>query len=479
MRKIQTVVAALLVLGMAITLTGCEQAQASVAAKIDWRPCPEAPPNHRAQCGFIEVPVDWATGQGRVRLRVARLSAADPAKRIGVLMFNPGGPGTGAAGYLTRPEHATQYLGKSILDRFDVVGVDPRGVAGSQAIGCALPAHDPAVDRFPTDAAALSTLTEANAAFASSCRDRSGPLFEHLDTESVARDLDEVRAALGEEQISFLGVSYGTMLGQAYAELFPQRLRALALDGVVDRSRSASQFVIDDAKAVQDGIDQFTRWCAAETSCGLDVPEVLEAVLALADRGELNAASTAVPTRDVQMGVNAYLQSPLLYPELAKALRAAQEGDGTALHSAGMHTDPAAYRMYRSIICQDVDTSDFTARLPELGRLVQKLAPTLRGYSEFWDIASGCAGWPIAARWQPHSWANSPGLPPTLLVSGAHDVATPRSWAKNTHRQLPNSMLLRWDGDGHSAWQINNKCATDATVDYLITRELPTKSTVC
>jgi pimeloyl-ACP methyl ester carboxylesterase len=185
-------------------------------------------------------------------------------------------------------------------------------------------------------------------------------------------------------------------------------------------------------------------------SCGLDVPTVLPEVLAMADRGEVEAATT----REVQMGVNAYLQSPLLYPRLAEALKAARQGDGTALSGAGMHADPVAYGMYRSIICEDVGT----ANLPELGRRVRAVAPALRGYSEFWDIASGCAGWPVPVRWRPHPWTGSAELPPTLLVSGAHDVATPRSWAENTRRQLPNSMLLRWDGAGHSAWQINNRC---------------------
>jgi pimeloyl-ACP methyl ester carboxylesterase len=237
---------------VAISLTAWSPAQA--APTIDWASCAEAPAGHPVQCATVAVPDDWVSGRGRVNLRVARLSAADPARRIGVLMFNPGGPGTGAAGYLTRPDYAEQYFGKAILDRFDVVGVDPRGVAGSQAVECELPARDPGVDRFPDDGAGVAALVRANRAFVRSCR---GP--EHLDTVSVARDLDAVRAALGERQISFLGVSYGTMVGRAYAEVFPGRLRALALDAIVDRSLSADRFVIDDAMAVQDGVDQFAR----------------------------------------------------------------------------------------------------------------------------------------------------------------------------------------------------------------------------
>nr|WP_042197954.1 alpha/beta hydrolase [Kibdelosporangium sp. MJ126-NF4]CTQ90152.1 putative proteinase [Kibdelosporangium sp. MJ126-NF4] len=466
---------ALLAITLVVTAATCAQAQAH--ASVEWRRCAEAPRDHPVRCATIDVPVDWSTGRGQVTLRVARLPAADPARRIGALMFNPGGPGGGAAGYLTSPEYARQYIGQSILDRFDVIGVDPRGVAGSEPVGCALPAHDPAVNRFPADDAGVRDLVEANEAFATSCRDRSGPLAEHLDTLSVVRDMDTVRALLGEEQISLLGVSYGTMLGRTYAEQFPRRLRALVLDGIVDQSLRADQLAIDDARAVQDSVNQFGRWCAGQPECGLDVPRVLASVQDTADRGELRAGDVVVTAREVQMGVNAFLQTPLAYPDLATALRAAQEGDGTELRHAGLHDDPRGYQIYRSIICQDIDTRDIPARLPELGRQARAEGPDLRGYSEFWDILAGCVGWPVPAKWQPHPWPDTSRLPPTLLVSGAHDVATPRPWAENTHRQVPNSALLRWDGDGHTAWPVHSACANAAIVDYLVTGKLPAPGT--
>ncbi|MEV4759064.1 alpha/beta hydrolase [Micromonospora sp. NPDC049559] len=427
----------------------------------------------------MTAPLDWSTGQGRVDLRVARLPAADPEKRIGVLMFNPGGPGNGAVGYVTSPVYAEQYFGREILDRFDVVAVDPRGVAGSQGLSCGLPAYDPAVNRFPVDRRGLDVLVGANAQFAESCRELSGPLAEHLDTLSVARDLDLVRGRLGEPKISFLGVSYGTMVGRAYGELFPRRLRALALDAVVDRSLSARQLVLDGAGAVQDGVERFAGWCATQ-GCGLDVRAALTQILALADRGGLRSDGQPVSAYEVQLGVNAYLQTPLAYPDLVNALSAAQRGEGTGLRAVGMQENQAMYGMYRAIICQDIGT-DFVGRLPETGLQLRENAPALRGYSEFWDIASGCAGWPVPPRWQPHPWPASAAsaLPPTLLLSGTHDVATPPAWAERVHRQLPGSVLLRWDGDGHSAWQLNSRCATDATVRYLVTLAPPADGTVC
>ncbi|TCP54960.1 alpha/beta hydrolase family protein [Tamaricihabitans halophyticus] len=471
--------AALVVLVVAGLITGAAPAGGNQPAEPEWRACPGAPEGHPVQCATVDVPRNWETGEGKVGLQVSRLSAADPDKRIGVLMFNPGGPGTGAAGYLASPQIAEQYFGQEILERFDVVGVDPRGVAGSEAIDCAKPAYDPAINRFPADAAEVTALTEANAEFAESCVERSGELVANLDTESVARDLDAVREALGEQQISFLGISYGSMLGRSYAELFPYRLRALALDAVVDRALPASQLALDGARAVQDGIEHFARWCADNDSCELDARASIDEVQTLAERGELPAGDRKLTIRDVQLGVNGFLQSPTAYPDFTKALKAARDGDGTALSEMGMHTDPAAYRMYRSIICQDVNASNLAGGLPALGHAAQRVGPTLRGFSEFWDIASGCVGWPQEASWQPTPWQRAGELPPTLLVSGAHDVATPRSWAEQVDRQLPNSALVRWDGAGHAGWQLHSECATEATVDYLITRELPDEETTC
>lgn len=204
-----------------------------------------------------------------------------------------------------------------------------------------------------------------------------------------------------------------------------------------------NRLVVDDAAAVQDGVEHFASWCMADSSCGLDVLAALRAVLASADRGELLADGRLVTAYQVAAGVNAQLQSPLLYPALATALKAALSLDASGL--VGLGLDPLGHAMYRSIICQDLNARAFTAQLPSLGRRVQR--------------------------------AGHLDLPPTLLLSGAHDVATPRVWAERTRRQLPNSTLLRWSEAGHSAWQLNSECATEATIAYLITVRPP--ATTC
>ncbi|SDM88532.1 alpha/beta hydrolase [Allokutzneria albata] len=460
----RTTAAALLALGVALTAVPAP-GSAKAAPALDWKPCTEGA---TAQCSTLTVPLDRANSSGKIELAVSRAPARDPGRRLGVLMFNPGGPGTGTADLVANQPQT--FFPTEILDRFDVIGVDFRGTGKSTPVQCALPAHDPLVDRFPTIAPGVAKLVGSNAAFAESCVAKTGPVMAHLDTATIARDLDALREALGEKQISYLGISYGTMLGQAYAELFPHRLRALALDGVVDRSLPTAQLLRDNAEATRDGWTYFVDWCAREASCALhgkDVRQVLRDVLARADRGELKDGDKAVTAREVQANVTASLNLAGLLPALAKGLLAASTGDGTQV-SKGMFSLPS-YASYRSIICQDVPAR---FDLPAAVRESRALNPDLGGYSEFWDIASGCVGWTQPTRWHPHPWRAAPRS--TLLVSGEHDVATPRVWAENAHRQIPGSHLLTWRGLGHSTWTGNNRCAHLAIRNYLLTLAAPT-----
>jgi pimeloyl-ACP methyl ester carboxylesterase len=415
---------------------------------------------------------------GRVDVRVAVRPARDPGRRVGLLMFNPGGPGAGAADIVARSDWASFYFPPGLLDRFDIVGVDPRGVPGSASVSCTRPAHDPAVSRFPYTRDGVRRLTRANASFARSCRDATGALAAHLDTETVARDFDAVRAALGEPRVSLLGISYGTMLAQAYAERYPDRLRAVVLDGVVDRSLPAARLVLDGAAAVQDGLTRFAARCRASADCALkdrDLPAELNLLYDRAGRGEVRALGRNVTAEELRLAVNDGLNSPLADTALATGIRdAADHGDASTLAALARYTTPD-YARYRAIICQDVPRARPGA-LIRLGRAAARRGPRLRGTSEFWDIVSGCAGWPEPVRWTPHGWRVPPAVTP-LILSGAHDVATPRAWAESVHRRLPGSVLVRWDGDGHAALPMHNRCAMRAAVAYLTDLTRPAATT--
>ncbi|MGW3495655.1 alpha/beta fold hydrolase [Streptomyces sp. NPDC001020] len=366
-----------------------------------------------------------------------------------------------------------QFFPPRLRDRFDIVAVEPRG------IGVNPPLNRPSmnarsVSRFPADRSAAAALVRGNRKFGVACAQGSGPLFAHLDTGSIARDMDAVRAALGEEAISFLGLSYGTMVAQSYAELFPARVRAMVLDGVVDRSLSWRRMVEIDAAAVEDGVGRFARWSAEDGHSALHSQGVrgfLTSLLRRADDGDIKDGDRRVRAEEIAQAVNAGLQSPRLYEMLATSLRKTADTEDMA-PLAPLATNPD-YVPYRSIICQDIPGSvDAESVLPAAVRRVRAAGPTLRGYSEFWDVVSGCAGWPVNSTWTLHGWRVPASFPPALLISGTHDVATPPAFADGVRHALPAGGLLRWDGDGHTAW-LNDPATVDAAIGYLTTLHLP------
>ncbi|MEU8032875.1 alpha/beta hydrolase [Streptomyces sp. NPDC049099] len=452
-------------------------ASAPTAPRIDWQRCQGAVRTDAVRCGQVSVPLDWSrpAPSARTTVAVARLPAADPEHRLGTLMFNPGGPGEGEVGYLLSRQARRQYFPEALRDRFDIVAVEPRGTGVNPPLNCPLPV-DHTVSRFPADRPAAAALVTSNRRMGTVCARRGGPVFPHLDTASVARDMDTVRAALGESRISFLGVSYGTMVAQSYAERFPSRVRAMVLDGVVDRSLSWRRLARVDAAAVQDGVRRFARWSDRDDRSALhgrDVTGFLASLLRRADHGGIKDSGRPVRAEEIAQAVNAGLQSPSLYAPLATALdRADADGDMAPLvFLTPGHT--GEYGLYRSIVCQDVPgPEDPGAALPAAVPVMRAAGPALRGYSEFWDIASGCAGWPVGSAWTPHAWRVPAHFPAVLLLSGTHDVATPPAFADGVRRALPSSRLLRWDGDGHTAW-LNSPVTVDAAVGYLTTLRMP------
>ncbi|GAA2266331.1 alpha/beta hydrolase [Kitasatospora cystarginea] len=485
MRHRKTTRAALCALAAVGLLTPSATAQAAPAAArkastapgITWERCAGTDESDTVRCGAISLPLDWSRpgSPERTEVRVARLPAADPGRRVGTLFFNPGGPGDGEVGYLLDGRARQQYFPAALRERFDIVAVDPRGTGTNPPLHCRMPI-DPAVSRFPADRAAAADLVRSNRRLGTACARAGGPLVEHLDTGTIARDMDAVRASLGERRISFLGISYGSMVAQSYAELFPGRVRAMVVDGVVDRALPWQRMAVLDAAAVEDGVGRFAQWSAGHPESALhgqDVSAFLPTLLRRADAGEIKDGERPARAEEIAQAVNSGLQMPAFYPMLATALRRTAETGSLAPLGPLTPAQNPEYPAYRSIVCQDVPVpAGAEAALPELARRVREAAPTLRGYSEFWDIASGCAGWPGQSCWTPHGWRVPADFPPVLLLSGAHDVATPPAFAESVRRALPGSRLLRWEGDGHTAWA-NSPATVDAAVGYLADLAVP------
>lgn len=219
-------------LAVVLTVPLAEGVGVQQLGPIEWRQCPE---DRAVSCGTLQLPVDWSEpGGATFDLALARRVATDPARRIGALFVNPGGPGGSGVSFALA---AAATFSPEVLQRFDIVGIDPRGVARSHPVVCSADAlgqpGDTALPRSPAEFAALVAF---NRRLAADCRQHTGPLYDHVDTVSVARDIDAVRAALEEDEINWYGASYGTLMGQLYAELFPGRIRSMVNDGNMDHS---------------------------------------------------------------------------------------------------------------------------------------------------------------------------------------------------------------------------------------------------
>ncbi|WP_329521796.1 alpha/beta hydrolase [Spirillospora sp. NBC_01491] len=465
--------AAVVAVPLAVAAVPSRSAVPVAGTGIAWRSCGKEP---GTECASVRVPQDWSRPDGRrISLNVARRKAT--GERLGTLFYNPGGPGMGVAGLVR--DWAPQFFSKELLARFDVVGVDPRGVAGSGQIRCKVPVHDPQVRQFPRTEREYEAMVAHNRKVGESC----DPLIRHVDTASVARDFDAVRAALGETKVSYLGRSYGTILGTEYARLFPGRVRAMALDAVVDHGMDTRRMVPDAASAVEHSFDRFAAWCDRTAECALhgrNVGQVWDALVKKAERAPIPVTGGRAVTAE-ELRYTAYALLTLL-PEfgngLAKGIAQAEKGDASLLAETRSEAldDPASTAAYRSILCQDIAPriSGFAA-LKARKRQVERRAPHMRGTSEFWDMTTGCAGWPVPPS-NPQAPVHISGVPPVLLVGNAHDPATPLAWARSLSRGIEGSRVLATESDGHTAY-LRNSCATGHIDRYLVTGALPSAST--
>src|SRR4051794_10282634 len=329
-----------------------------------------------------------------------------------------------------------------------------------------------------------------------SCRRRSGPLLGHVDTASVARDMEALRRALGDGKLNFLGLSYGADLGVAYAERFPRHIRTMALDGILDHALSPVTLFTDNARGYEDALTRFAAWCAQTTGCALhgqDVLAVYDQLVQHADQHPIPAPGCAhhpcrrtVSGSDIQL--NAYnlllLKDPIPalgepgWAGLAQALAQAQAGDATAFaaHLATSSRDDPFPGL--AVLCLEFAPpirrySDLAA-LTLLGRVV---APHTQGFAEAWSALIGCMNWPEPVADPPHR-AHVHGAPPILLVNATHDPSTPYVWAQDVRAQIPGAVLLTRDGDGHTSSWLPHSRTRNATARYLITRKPPPPNTV-
>ncbi|PRY33282.1 alpha/beta hydrolase [Pseudosporangium ferrugineum] len=426
---------------------------------IDWQPCrTSAPPG--AECAFLDLPVDWSRPDGETfRFAIAR-RAADPATRVGTLIFGPGGPGdSGTKRIMTGSKRFSEELQR----RFDIASFDPRGVGGSAPVRCDLPAvTDPVID----GPAAFAERIATNRAYWASCRTDPPSLISHAGTADTVRDLDALRAALGERQVTFHGSSYGTLLGELYAERYPSHVRALVLESAMDHSQDVGGFLRTQGWALQDSFDAFVTWCEqAGDACAVHDPgarQVWHELVRDAGRG-----GTGLSVWQLHALLHALLYGPK-YTDLAAALADLRDGEPVLPVAVPTPVVPVFCADW-SLTVRDYD---------EYARLVRRAETRDLRYSAGALAVALCLGWEQPVTSPQHRLRVHTPVP-VLQINARHDPATGYNWALSVARQLGRSgVLLTYAGAGHGSYG-SSDCMRTAVDAYLIGLTVPREGGVC
>jgi pimeloyl-ACP methyl ester carboxylesterase len=451
------------------------------AAPVAWSPC-----QHGLQCGSLTVPLDYADPAGlQITLALARHPAEDPQTRLGSLVLNPGGPG--GSGIDDLPAELA-VMTPGLLERFDVVSFDPRGVDRSAPVSCGEPVATAAAGLLPDPAPASSAARQAafanDKAYAVQCARASGLLLGFVGTIDAARDLDRIRAALGDAQLTYIGHSYGTLLGLTYAKLFPTRVRAMVLDGVNDPALPTTDMVVDQAVGFEQVLDDFFRWCTTSGSCTWrPAGDPLQALLSMAD----SVRAAPLPAGggrqagpgELYTAVLSSLYSPSGWGRLGAALAEAQRGNGAAIVSMSDAYDtengPNSVDAENAVSCLDHPVPTDPSVYPQLAGAAAARAPFF-GPMLIWGLLQ-CAVWPTPPDRTPAP-VTATGAPPILLVASSGDPATPHAWASAVQGELAKSVLVTWQGVSHVAYYYS-PCVRAIDQAYLLDGTLPANGTVC
>jgi pimeloyl-ACP methyl ester carboxylesterase len=435
----------------------------------------------------VAVPLDYGNPGGpQIGIAVQRRPARDPAHRIGSLVLNPGGPGDSGIDNMAKQ---LRILTAGLQNRFDIVEFDPRGVERSSPVHCQAsvsPGTFPTqVDPVPQTDAARQKLDESNRQYASDCVKYSGNVLPYVGTDNVARDLDRIREVVGDPQLTFMGQSYGTYLGLVYADLFPTRVRALALDGVIDPSLSIWDFVLAQGQAFDASLNAFGAWCASTSSCPWrpGTSDTAQAFLALVESARQHplagSGSRKVGPGEVYIGALGTLYARSSWPTLGRALASASQGNGASLLQLSdqylAHGSANAADVNAAVNCLDHPAPRDLSLYPQAAADAGKKAPVF-GPLFTWGTM-GCAVWPAPPTRTAHAIA-APGAPPILVVGTTGDPATPYAWAQAVAQQLQHGVFLGRQGQEHVAY-FYSSCVRGAIERYLVSLAPPANGTVC
>lgn len=502
-------VAACLLAAVALITSGCTQrsddarmesdprpatsgGSAAPATSLDWAPCRGKLTSQAGlQCATLAVPIDPSTPDGpTLDLALARKKSTGSAdERIGSLVMNPGGPGGSGLEFLA---NASMAFPSSLTDRFDLVSFDPRGVGESDPVRCL---DDDQKDEqlegdlSPDDDAERAHSEAQQAELRKGCETRNPDLVTHMSTADVAADMDRIRAAVGDEKLNYLGYSYGTAIGATYAAKFPANIRAMVLDGSVSPSASVADQAMVQATGFERTLGNFVTTCDADKSCALapDTAAAIESTRRSLEEKPVEVktgAGTRTLTSDLfDYGLATALYDTSTWGPTAKAIKNIRSGGAktilalvdrqTGRQADGSYDNSSDAQTMVNCADQNDHLTEEQARVEE--EKIRAAAPTFGGL--LGAGLTGCNDWPAPA--EPTPAPSAVGAPPILVIGTVGDPATPYEWAQEMSAALTGSVLLTYEGDGHTAFLRGGPCIEDAVVDYLVDLTLPAVGTRC
>ena len=454
------------------------------AQEIDWKSC-----RQDFQCATLAVPIDYKKlSTGTFEIALLKYEART-SKKLGSLIVNPGGPGGSGVNYA----YAAEYIFSSaILDRYDIVGFDPRGVSRSAPIRCLTDKElddNNNSDSKPDNNAEFQQILQDTKKYVEKCKDNNKYLTSY-GTASVARDLDILREALGDPQLNYMGKSYGTYLGTLYAQFFSEKVGRVVLDGAVDPSISNFQQTLTQAIGFDQAFNSFAADCNKRKNCSL--PEDKDAAITEMQKLFSQVASKPFPTKKksgrtlsesmmVLGTASAMYDSQTGWPQLRRAIAEAQKGHGdTFLKLADEYTgrqndgsypnnefdsgaviDCLDFNEPRSIQKIRSDAKDFATKAPLFGPYLAYGGVTCKFFNQDTEVTI-----------EPTATAN-----PVIVIGTTGDPATPYEWAQGLSKLLTNSRLISLTGEGHTGQGQGNACIDDQIDDFYLTGKAPTTST--
>ncbi|MGW3471341.1 alpha/beta hydrolase [Saccharopolyspora sp. NPDC000995] len=447
------------------------------------------------ECARLEVPMDYAGPQGQtINLGLLRKPATGPGQRIGSLVVNPGGPG--ASGMSTAASLASSVSDSELGQRFDLVGFDPRGVGASEPAVHCLTGPERDAERLDSDAdtspAGVAQTEQEERDYVAKCAERTGlKMLANVGTREVARDIDVLRSALGDEKLNYVGYSYGTLIGSEYAETFPTNVRTMVLDGAIDPRQSTVDQLVAQGAGFQRAFNDFAAWCAKRQRCALGT-DPSRAVVAfqqltrpLVDHPVPAGGGRELSYKDASMAAIQALYAPSLWENLDSGLAELRQGSGRTLlaladkyysrDGGGQYSNTSD--AFDAVHCVDDQRVEDPNIVREADRRYREAAPFLDNGHPPSAARDKCAFWPVPATGETTE-PEVGALPPTLVISTTGDPATPYQAGVRLAKAL-HGRLLTFEGTQHTVFLQGVSCVDEATTKYLVGLTLPPEGKRC